>query len=277
MAVTGLILAGGRGTRMGEADKGLVELFGQPMVAHVAARLRPQVDRLLISANRNPQAYAAHGTVVSDDPADGNAAGPLAGVAAALAAARSSWVVTVPCDAPFFPIDLVVRLGAALGLGADPAAWAAARSATWPVARPASGRLSKSAPGPKSGPAAGRAAGPVSAPTTAPTTGPIFAAASNSGLVTPFAVTPGTALGQPPRLAVARAGARRQPVCMLLATDLLDDLRAYLRGGGRRVAAWQNEAGVVEVDFPDESGFLNVNTPADLAAAAARMAAYTSQ
>lgn len=221
MAVTGLILAGGRGTRMGEADKGLVELFGRPMVAHVAARLGPQVDRLLISANRNPQAYAVHGTVVADDPADGSAAGPLAGVAAALAAARSSWVVTVPCDAPFFPIDLVARLGAALGLGADPAAWPAAGSAT------------------------------------------------------PHAEA--FAPGQRPRLAVARAGGRRQPVCMLLPTDLLDDLRGYLRGGGRRVAAWQNEAGVVEVDFPDESGFLNINTPADLSAAAARMAAYTSQ
>jgi molybdopterin-guanine dinucleotide biosynthesis protein A len=122
LSVTGLILAGGQGRRMAHADKGLLCLGGQPLVAHVAARLLPQVDTLLISANRNAGVYAAHGKVVPDDPALGAWQGPLAGIAAGLGAAPTEWAVTAACDTPFLPPDLVARLAAAVQTaGADAA------------------------------------------------------------------------------------------------------------------------------------------------------------
>ncbi|WIM06055.1 MAG: molybdenum cofactor guanylyltransferase [Candidatus Nitricoxidivorans perseverans] len=112
-AVTGLILAGGQGRRMGGADKGLIDFRGRPMVAHVIERLAPQVDRLILSANRNEAAYAAFGLpVVSDRIA--NFPGPLAGVQAGLAACETPLLATAPCDAPHLPPDLVARLRAAL-------------------------------------------------------------------------------------------------------------------------------------------------------------------
>jgi molybdopterin-guanine dinucleotide biosynthesis protein A len=107
--VTGLLLAGGQGRRMGGIDKGLVELAGRPMVAHVLDRLAPQVAAVLVSANRNLDAYAAFGhPVVADDA--GEYPGPLAGFAAGLARARTGWIVTAPCDSPLIPRDLVRRL-----------------------------------------------------------------------------------------------------------------------------------------------------------------------
>lgn len=107
--VTGVVLAGGKGRRMGGRDKGLMPLAGRPAVAHVLERLAPQVDRLLINANRNGEAYAAYGyPVVADRIAD--FAGPLAGMAAALAAAETEQVLTVPCDTPWLPTDLTARL-----------------------------------------------------------------------------------------------------------------------------------------------------------------------
>lgn len=122
--ITGLILAGGRGQRMDGRDKGLQIFSGRPLVAHVAERLRPQVETFLISANRNRDAYAAFGAqVVSDETQD--FAGPLAGMLAGLRAARTDYVLTVPCDSPFLPEDLGERLAAALtdspsGTGAPP-------------------------------------------------------------------------------------------------------------------------------------------------------------
>ena len=108
--VTGIVLAGGMGRRMGGVDKGLVLLSGQPMVAHVLARLAPQVGALVINANQNPERYAAFGhTVVPDEV--GGFAGPLAGLHAGMTHARTPFVVTVPCDSPFLPVDLVARLG----------------------------------------------------------------------------------------------------------------------------------------------------------------------
>lgn len=109
----GLVLAGGQGRRMGGVDKGLVVLDGQPMVAHVLARLAPQVDRILINANQNLDRYAALGHPVVPDLVQGFA-GPLAGLHAGLTAAKSARLVTVPCDSPFFPSDLVTRLTTAL-------------------------------------------------------------------------------------------------------------------------------------------------------------------
>jgi molybdopterin-guanine dinucleotide biosynthesis protein A len=111
-SITGLILAGGRGSRMGGQDKGLQRLAGEPLVRHAMQRLAPQVGSLLISANRNLQAYAAFGAPVVQD-AEADFQGPLAGVLAGLRAASTAWVQCVPCDAPLLPPDLVARLGAA--------------------------------------------------------------------------------------------------------------------------------------------------------------------
>jgi molybdopterin-guanine dinucleotide biosynthesis protein A len=111
--VTGVVLAGGRGRRMGSVDKGLVELDGKPLVAHVVERFAPQVATVLINANRNADRYAAFGArVIPDDVPD--YAGPLAGLHAGLSAATTPYVATAPCDSPFLPRDLVSRLGAAL-------------------------------------------------------------------------------------------------------------------------------------------------------------------
>ena len=111
--VSGIVLAGGLGRRMGGVDKGLQPLHGKPMVAQVLARLAPQVSEIIINANQNREAYAAFGhRVVADDIS--GFAGPLAGLHAGMKAAAHSLVVTVPCDSPFLPEDLVLRLENAL-------------------------------------------------------------------------------------------------------------------------------------------------------------------
>jgi molybdopterin-guanine dinucleotide biosynthesis protein A len=115
-SVTGIVLAGGMGRRMGGVDKGLVPLAGRPMVEHVLTRLRPQVDDALINANQNLDRYAAFGVPVVAD-AIGGFAGPLAGLHAGMTAAHRDLVVTVPCDSPFLPDDLVARLLAGLVAG----------------------------------------------------------------------------------------------------------------------------------------------------------------
>ena len=111
--VTGVILAGGQGSRMGGVDKGLQIFRGKPMVAHAIERLAPQVDELLVNANRNPEAYARFGHRVIADEIEGFA-GPLAGFERGLAHAAGELVVTAPCDSPFLPADLVARLASAL-------------------------------------------------------------------------------------------------------------------------------------------------------------------
>jgi len=111
-SVTGLVLAGGLARRMGGADKGLVPLAGRPMVEHVVDALRPQVGTILLSANRNLERYAALGYPVIADALDGYQ-GPLAGLATALRQHTTAFLVTVPCDAPLLPADLVRRLLAA--------------------------------------------------------------------------------------------------------------------------------------------------------------------
>ena len=107
--VTGVVLAGGQGRRMGTVDKGLQLLHGKPMVAAVLARLAPQVDEILINANQNLQAYENFGHRVVPD-AIGGFAGPLAGLHAGLCAAGHPLVLTAPCDSPFLPLDLFSRL-----------------------------------------------------------------------------------------------------------------------------------------------------------------------
>lgn len=113
MGITGVILAGGRGQRMGGVDKGLQDLQGRPMVQWVLERISPQVDSVLINANQNLARYAEFGCSVLPDRIP-DFAGPLAGLHAALAQAATPLIVTVPCDSPFLPADLVPRLHAAL-------------------------------------------------------------------------------------------------------------------------------------------------------------------
>lgn len=156
--VAGLVLAGGQGSRMNGQDKGLVVLHGEPMVAHVARRLAPQVGRLIISANRHADRYGRYGEVVADgDPGLGAWQGPLMGIAAGLQVvcrqrasepggaasnlaasnpaasnlaasnlATPQWLVVAPCDTPFLPADMASRLiGAALA-AQSPMAYAVA-------------------------------------------------------------------------------------------------------------------------------------------------------
>ena len=114
MSVSGIILAGGLGRRMGGVDKGLQPLHGKAMIEHVLARLAPQVDEIVINANQNLERYAAFGRRVVSDRV-GGFAGPLAGLHAGLAAISHPLAVTVPCDSPFLPADLVARLRQHMG------------------------------------------------------------------------------------------------------------------------------------------------------------------
>lgn len=190
--VTGLLLAGGRATRMGGQDKGLIDLAGRPLAAHVLTALRPQVDTVLINANRHGDEYAALGATVVPDPLEGFL-GPLAGVLAGLENAAGGLVATLPCDSPFIPADYVVRMRAALD-------------------------------------------------------------AADAGI------------------AVATDGERRQPVFMLLRTELAADLRAWLEQGGRKIDAWYEGYRVVDADFSDvPDTFININTPEERDAAAERL------
>lgn len=114
VTISAVILAGGRATRMGGQDKGLVPLAGRPMIAHVRAAIRPQVRQIAINANRSRDAYAALGhPVLPDRLAD--YPGPLAGMAAGLAWCPDSHLLTLPCDGPLVPPDLAARLAAAIG------------------------------------------------------------------------------------------------------------------------------------------------------------------
>lgn len=111
--ITGLVLAGGRGSRMGGVDKGLQPFDGVPLALHALRRLQPQVGAMLVNANRNRAAYEAFGAPVWPDLLP-DFAGPLAGFMTGLAHCETPYLVTVPCDSPLFPLDLVARLAAAL-------------------------------------------------------------------------------------------------------------------------------------------------------------------
>lgn len=107
--VTGLILAGGKGSRMGGVDKGLQAFRGKRLVDHVYERLAPQVGGVIISANQNQEAYRTFGVRVVSD-AIGGFAGPLAGFHAGLSVSKRPFLASVPCDSPFLPEDLIARL-----------------------------------------------------------------------------------------------------------------------------------------------------------------------
>ena len=188
--VTGLLLAGGLGRRMsidGQGiDKGLQPFRGRPMAAHVLERLCPQVDAVLVSANANLDRWRAFGHPVLTDLLPDHA-GPLAGLHAGLRAAATPRLVTVPCDSPFLPADLVARLAGAMD-----------------------------------------------------------------------------ATGSP--VAVARTPARTHPVFLMADRSVLAHLESFLETGRRRIDAWYGGLPHVEVEFPDEDAFRNINTPDDLRA-----------
>ncbi len=107
--ITGIILAGGRARRMDERDKGLIELEGQPLIRYAINALSPQVDQLMINANRNTERYGEFGFPVISDQITGFL-GPLAGMAAAIQKSNSDYILSVPCDTPWVPVDLANRM-----------------------------------------------------------------------------------------------------------------------------------------------------------------------
>jgi molybdopterin-guanine dinucleotide biosynthesis protein A len=110
--ITGLVLCGGRGTRMGGVDKGLQNHHGMPLALHALLRLQLQVGQAMINANRNLAAYESMGVPVWPDPV-ADYPGPLAGWLAGIEHCDTPWMLTVPCDTPNFPADLAARLAAA--------------------------------------------------------------------------------------------------------------------------------------------------------------------
>ena len=127
--ITGWVLAGGRGSRMGGIDKGLQLHAGVPLALHAIRRLAPQVGRMAINANRHADVYAAFGVPVHPDSV-ADFPGPLGGFLAGLDHCTTPYLVTVPCDTPNFPLDLVAQLAAELIARDVPLAMAATRSAT---------------------------------------------------------------------------------------------------------------------------------------------------
>jgi molybdopterin-guanine dinucleotide biosynthesis protein A len=125
--ITGLILAGGRGSRMNDNDKGLQLLQGSTLAEHVLERLRPQVGSVCISANRNLEQYRSLGVPVFGDDFPGYA-GPLAGIHAGLSHCAAPWLACAPCDSPALPKDLVARLAQAMTQSGADAAFAASGS-----------------------------------------------------------------------------------------------------------------------------------------------------
>lgn len=128
--ITGLVLAGGRGSRMGGVDKGLQPFCGQPLALRAVERLAPQVGQVAINANRNLEQYKSFGVPVWPDALPDHP-GPLAGFLAGMRRCGTPWLVTMPCDTPLVPLDLVARLAA--GLARQPGAriamaWAGGRS-----------------------------------------------------------------------------------------------------------------------------------------------------
>ncbi|MFM9878935.1 MAG: molybdenum cofactor guanylyltransferase MobA [Burkholderiaceae bacterium] len=111
--ITGIVLAGGRGARMGGADKGLQNFNGTPLALHTLLRLQLQVGNVMVNANRNLSAYESFGAPVWPDSLS-DYAGPLAGFMTGLERCETPYLLTVPCDTPLFPLDLAARLLQAL-------------------------------------------------------------------------------------------------------------------------------------------------------------------
>lgn len=134
--ITGLVLAGGRGSRMGGIDKGLQNFNGTPLAMNALLRLGPQVGELMINANRNLSAYESFGAPVWPDGL-ADYAGPLAGFLTGLERCETPYLLTVPCDTPLFPLDLAGRMAEALTAeGAEIAMVSAPEAADEPGAAP---------------------------------------------------------------------------------------------------------------------------------------------
>jgi len=133
--ITGVVLAGGRGSRMGGVDKGLQSYRGVPLALHALLRLQPQVGAVMINANRNLAAYESMGVPVWPD-SEADYPGPLAGVLVGLERCETAYLATVPCDTPNFPSDLVERLARALDSEGADIAMAATREAGQVMPRP---------------------------------------------------------------------------------------------------------------------------------------------
>jgi len=129
--ITGLVLAGGRGSRMGGVDKGLQPFNGTPLALHAVRRLAGQVGQVLVNANRNLAAYESFGVPVWPDGL-ADYAGPLAGFLTGLQRCQTPFLLTVPCDTPQFPLDLASRLAAALASEEADIAMVSAPEATDP-------------------------------------------------------------------------------------------------------------------------------------------------
>jgi molybdopterin-guanine dinucleotide biosynthesis protein A len=130
--ITAIVLAGGRGSRMGGVDKGLQLFDGKPLALHAIQRAALQAGYVVANANRNLEVYASFGCQVFPD-ADAQFAGPLSGFAAGLAHCQTPYLMTVPCDSPRFPLDLASRMGRALYEGDFDIAMAAQGDLTQPV------------------------------------------------------------------------------------------------------------------------------------------------
>jgi molybdopterin-guanine dinucleotide biosynthesis protein A len=118
MAISSIILSGGRATRMGGVDKGLVQLQQKPLIQHVIDRIRPQVDEIIINANREIEQYLTLGYPVLQDEVSQDGSpdfiGPLAGMRLGLKHAQHDYLLTAPCDSPLLPLDLAPRMLASL-------------------------------------------------------------------------------------------------------------------------------------------------------------------
>ncbi len=120
--ITAIVLAGGRGSRMGGVDKGLQLFNGQPLALQAMHRVALQVGRVIVNANRNLKVYQNFGDEFGQEfqvapDADSEFAGPLSGFAAGLSACQTPYLLTVPCDSPRFPVDLANRLASHMALG----------------------------------------------------------------------------------------------------------------------------------------------------------------
>ncbi|OOG54311.1 molybdenum cofactor guanylyltransferase MobA [Polaromonas sp. C04] len=131
--ITGLVLAGGRGSRMGGVDKGLQNFNGMPLALHTLMRLQMQTGHMMINANRNLAAYESFGAPVWPDGL-ADYPGPLAGFLTGLERCETPYLVTVPCDTPLFPLDLVARLAESLEREDAEIAMAAGRDGAPPAA-----------------------------------------------------------------------------------------------------------------------------------------------
>jgi molybdenum cofactor guanylyltransferase len=188
--ITAVILAGGRGSRMGGTDKGLQNFNGTPMALHALMRIGMQVGQTMINANRNLSAYESFGTEVWPD-GDSEFAGPLSGFVVGLEHCQTPYLLTIPCDTPFFPLDLASRM--VIGLQANDA-----------------------------------------------------------------------------DIAMATQAGHTQPVFCLLKNEILENLLAFMKNGGRKIDAWTATQKTVSIHFDeatdDPQAFVNINTSQELMA-----------